>query len=109
MMQGYPSSPPPPPPPPPTTFHQPFLIVSQYPYVLLGGGWNCASKLSCPRTQHIDWPGLGPRAQCTDHLATALQSDEQVCQRFSLEPWSDSWCFASFQDLIFNTGFESLL
>lgn len=107
MMQGYP--PLSLPPPPPTTFHQSFPIVSQYPYVLLGGGWNYASKLSCPRTQHIDQPGLGPRAQCTDHLATALQSDEQVCQRFSLEPWSDSWCFALFQDLIFNTGFESLL
>ena len=36
--------------------------IRRYPFMHLGGGRHCESKVSCPRTQHyVPWPGLKPR------------------------------------------------
>ena len=62
-------------PPPPPAFHQASLTIHQYPFILLGGERHGESKVSCPRTKHIDsarsWTQTsGTRVQYTDHKVT---------------------------------------
>ena len=45
----------------PPTFYQASLTLCLYPFILLSGERHCESMVSCPRTQHMDWPGLEPR------------------------------------------------
>ena len=41
--------------------YQASLTLCLYPFILLSGERHCESMVSCPRTQHMDWPGLEPR------------------------------------------------
>ena len=47
--------------PPPPAFHQSSLIITWYPFILLGGKRYCENKVFCPGTQHNTRSGLEPR------------------------------------------------
>ena len=48
------------PPPPSPTFCQVSLTVTWYPFIRLGGGRHCKSKVSYPEHNTITRPGLKP-------------------------------------------------
>ena len=57
----------------PLAFHQAFLTIRRYPFMLLGKERRCESKkYSSQEYRTMTQPGFESGSQCSDHKATAL-------------------------------------